>query len=76
MIGEYGRHMERLAGSVSPGFGSVFLLLDRLPAKANEPCLHTHNCFTALLFQTTWVSRHQKGKIRKVKPIWIYWSKR
>jgi len=23
-IGEYGRHMERLAGSVSPGFGSEF----------------------------------------------------
>jgi len=22
------------------------------------------------------VSRHQKGKTRKVKPIWIYWSKR
>jgi len=25
---------------------------------------------------TTWVSRYQKGKTRKVKPIWIYWSKR
>jgi len=25
---------------------------------------------------TTWMSRHQKGKTRKVKPIWIYWSKR
>jgi len=24
----------------------------------------------------TWVSRHHKGKTRKVKPIWIYWSKR
>jgi len=23
----------------------------------------------------TWVSWHQKGKARKVKPIWIYWSK-
>jgi len=22
------------------------------------------------------VSQHQKGKTRKVKPIWIYWSKR
>jgi len=22
------------------------------------------------------VSQHQKGKSRKVKPIWIYWSKR
>jgi len=22
------------------------------------------------------VSWHQKGKTRKVKPIWIYWSKR
>jgi len=25
---------------------------------------------------TTQVSRYQKGKTRKVKPIWIYWSKR
>jgi len=22
------------------------------------------------------VSWHQKGKTRKIKPIWIYWSKR
>ena len=29
-----------------------------------------------ILFRTTWVTRHQKGKTRKVKPIWIYWSKR
>jgi len=28
------------------------------------------------LSETTQVSRHQKGKMRKVKPIWIYWSKR
>jgi len=46
----------------------VFLLLDRLPAKANEPCLpppthrHTHNRFTALciLSGTTRVSWYQK----------------
>jgi len=25
---------------------------------------------------TTRVSRFQKGKTRKVKPIWIYWSNR
>jgi len=25
---------------------------------------------------TTRISRYQKGKTRKVKPIWIYWSKR
>jgi len=24
---------------------------------------------------TTRVSWYQKGKIRKVKPVWIYWSK-
>ena len=29
-----------------------------------------------IFFRTTWVSWHQKGKSRKVKPIWIYWSKR
>jgi len=25
---------------------------------------------------TTRVSRYQKGRTRKVKPVWIYWSKR
>jgi len=29
-----------------------------------------------ILSGTTRVSRYQKGKTRKVKPIWIYWSKR
>jgi len=34
--------------------------------------------FTTLwiLARTTRVSQHQKGKTRKVKPIWIYCSKR
>ena len=41
----------------------------------------THTCTTVLqpswiLSGTTRVSWHQKGKTRKVKPIWIYWSKR
>jgi len=37
-----------------------------------------NNCFAALwtLSGTIQVSRHQEGKTRKVKPIWIYWSKR
>jgi len=37
-----------------------------------------YNCFTALwiLSGTTRVSQYQKGTTRKVKPIWIYWSKR
>jgi len=40
---------------------------------------HTHT--TALqpswiLSGTTRVNWHQKGKTRKVKPIWFYWSKR
>ena len=42
---------------------------------------HTHTCTTVLwpswiLSGATWMSRHQKGKTRRVKPIWIYWSKR
>jgi len=50
-----------------------------------ELCLSSHNYththhFTALwiLSGTSRVSQHQKGKTsyRKVKPIWIYWSKR
>ena len=50
----------------------VFLLLDKLPAKANEPCLptythtHTHTMFNGLFSRTTWVSLHQKGE-----PFWI-----
>jgi len=46
-------------------------------------CVHarTHARTTVLqpswiLSTTTRVSRHQKGKTRKVKPVWIYWSKR
>jgi len=37
-----------------------------------------YNHFMALwiLSGTTRVSWYQKGKTRKVKPIWIYWSKR
>jgi len=34
---------EEASGLRQPRFGiRVFLLLDRLPAKANEPCLPTH----------------------------------
>ena len=37
-----------------------------------------NNRFTSpsTLSGTSRVSRYQKGKTRKVKPIWIYWSKR
>ena len=47
----------------------------------NEECYYYYyyyNRFTALWFSfgTNWVSWHQKGKTRKVKPTWIYWSKR
>jgi len=40
---------------------------------------HTHTTILQpswILSGTTRVSGHQKGKTRKVKPIWIYWSKR
>ena len=40
--------------------------------------LHYYNRDTDLwtLSETSQVSRYQKGKTRKVKPIWIYWSKK
>jgi len=48
-IGEYGRHMESVAGVPEeasglhqPRFWIRVFLLDRLPAKADEPCLPTH----------------------------------
>ena len=40
---------------------------------------YTHTTILLLfwnLSMTIRVSRYQKGKTRKVKPIWIYWSKR
>jgi len=40
---------------------------------------HTHATILQpswILPGSTWVSQHQKVKTMKVKPIWIYWSKR
>ena len=41
-------------------------------------CNNYYILFTApwTLFGTTRVSWYQKGKTSKLKPIWIYWSKR
>jgi len=47
--------------------------------KKSEKLRHTHTTVLLLLWNlsgTTRVSRYQKGKTRKVKPIWIYLSKR
>jgi len=54
---------------------------DILPGCFHRVCAahtHTHNHFTALwtLSGTTWVSQYQKDETMKVKPVWIYWSKR
>jgi len=58
---------EEASGLRQPRFWiRVFLLLDRLPAKANEPCLptHTHTQIVLRLFWilsgTTRVSQYQK----------------
>jgi len=37
-------------------------------------CRHTRP--SSIFSGTTRVSQHQKGKTRKVKSVWIYWSKR
>jgi len=40
---------------------------------------YTHTTVILLFWNlsgTTWVSRYQKGKPGRVKPMWIYWSKR
>ena len=77
---------EEASGLRQPRFWiRVFLLLDRLPAKANEPCLpitvtyththtHTHNHFTAFqtFSETTRVSWYQKVHFAI---FWIFWSK-
>ena len=72
---------EEASGLRQPRFWiRVFLLLNRLPAKANEPCLpclsgqtHTHTHTTVLLLcwnlsGTTRVSRYQKGKTSCCEP--------
>jgi len=43
-----------------------------------QPLLYTTIIlqFIWILSETTRVSWYQKGKTRKTKPIWIYWSKR
>jgi len=41
--------------------------------------VHTHTTILQpswILSDTTEMSWHQKGKTRKVKPVWIFWSKR
>jgi len=40
--------------------------------------VHTHTVLlpSCILSGTTQVSQHQKGKTRKVKPIWVHWSTR
>jgi len=59
-----------------------WLLLSSSMSSSFEYIMHTHTHTTILrlswiLSETTWMSRRQKGKtsFRKVKPIWIYWSK-
>ena len=46
-------------------------------------CCYYYYCYYYYCFMAPWtvsgtirVSQYQKGKTRKVKPIWIYWSKR
>ena len=54
-----------------------------LPYPITQTHTHTHTYthttivrHSWILFGTTRISRHPKGKTSKVKPIWIYWSKR
>ena len=58
----------------------VFVLVSKLKFRLWSQCTH-YTQITVLwpswiLSGTTWVSWQQKGKYRKVKLIWIYWSKR
>ena len=58
----------------------VFCGLTAVPASSLATfCNDTHTTILRpswILSGTTRVSWHQKGKTRKVKPIWIHWSKR
>jgi len=61
-------------------YDSNTFLLKNTPFK---PHTHTHTHIHTTILQPSWilsgttlVRRHQKGKTRKVKPIWIYWGKR
>jgi len=71
-----GPRVSKITGPIQGHTHSRFPFIDR-------KCMshtHTHTHTTILLLfwnmsRTTWVSRYQKGKTRKVKPIWICWSK-
>ena len=56
-----------------------FILLTMMTQLTGWNDTHTHTTVLLLFWNlsgTTRVSRYQKGKTRKVQPIWIYWSKR
>jgi len=65
------------ASTLSLNFYRLDALPDAKPTMSKLYCYY-FNHFTALwiLSGTTRVSQYQKGKTRKVKPIWVYWSKR
>jgi len=56
----------------------VFLFAKSTFSTNHDLVTHTHTTILRpswILSGTTRVSWHQKGKNRKVKPIWIYWNK-
>jgi len=63
------------------GKGTIdaIFIVRQMQEKFRAKGTHTHTTVLLLLWNmsgTTRVSRYQKGKTRKGKPIWIYWSKR
>jgi len=62
---------EEASGLRQPRFWiSVFLLLDRLPAKANEPCLLTHTLVDGTSMNEECVAVDAVGSMPKLQP-WV-----
>jgi len=60
----------------------IITLISAVTVSTPHMHTHTHTCTHTvlqpswILSGTSWLSRHQKGTTRKVKPVWIYWNKR
>jgi len=75
----FAQHHQRAYLDSTPSLYIKRCLCHMLMKLQEQMCTHTHTHVlwpSSILSGTTWVSWHQKGKMRKVKPIWIYWSKR
>jgi len=80
VAGQYSKLSHEIQDAVITRFMGIFFMFFQFGICLLTYYYHYYNCFTApwTLSGTIRVSRYwyQNGKTSKVKPIWIYWSKR